>query len=182
MGGAAGAARAGTAGRAAAALSSSPGRAAPGATLMQIRAASETDLPQLAALHARCFTEAWNAREFHNLLATGNVDCLIVGRHEPQGFILIRIAADEAEILSLGVTPHARRKGLARALVVAAAEHAFAHGAGRLFLEVNVNNTAACALYRQLGFEGAGRRKGYYAEAGGAEDALILARNLPIST
>ena len=149
--------------------------------MMEIRAASEADLPHLSSVHARCFTDAWSAREFQRLLATGNAVCLVAGEDEPRGFILIRIAADEAEILSLGVAPEARRKGLARGLVMAAAEHAFAHGAHRLFLEVNVNNTAACALYRQLGFAEAGRRKGYYAEAGGAEDALILARDLPIS-
>lgn len=149
---------------------------------MEIRAASEIDLPHIAALHARCFSDAWDAREFHDLLATGNVFCLVSGEDEPQGFILIRTAADEAEILSLGVAPEERRKHIARRLVVAAAERALEGGARRLFLEVNVNNSAASALYRKLGFEEIGRRKGYYPEGGGAEDALILARNLPIST
>jgi ribosomal-protein-alanine N-acetyltransferase len=149
---------------------------------MQICAASEADLPQVAALHASCFSDAWNVRELHNLLATGNVFCLMAAGDEPQGFVLIRTAADEAEILSLGVAPHARRQGVARALVRAGGTEAFARGARRLFLEVNVNNAAACTLYRRLGFDEMGRRKGYYSEAGGAEDAMILARTLPICT
>jgi ribosomal-protein-alanine N-acetyltransferase len=121
-------------------------------------------------------------QEIRNLLATGNVHCLTAGRDEPHGFILVRIAADEAEILSLGVAPESRRKGLAHALVLAGAAQAFAEGARRLFLEVNANNAAAGALYWQLGFSEAGRRKGYYADAGGAQDALVLACPLPIST
>jgi ribosomal-protein-alanine N-acetyltransferase len=149
---------------------------------LNIRAASEADLPHVAALHARCFVEAWSGREFHNLLATGNVCLLTAGESEPNAFILIRTAADEAEILSLGVAPEARRAGFGRALVLAGAGQAFTRGARRLFLEVDVNNAAACALYRQLGFEEIGRRTGYYAEPSGVEDALILARDLPIST
>ena len=128
---------------------------------MNIRAASEVDLPQLAALHARCFSDAWNMHEFQNLIATGNVLCLIVGEAEAHGFILIRAAADEAEVLSLAVAPEVRRRGRAHALVLSGAEQAFANGARRLFLEVNVNNTAAGALYRKLGFSEVGRRRGY---------------------
>ena len=97
---------------------------------------------------------------------------------DPLGFILCRLAADEAEILSLGVTPDARRQGCAVALVEAAMRHAAVHGARRLYLEVAEDNAAARALYRSSGFEAVGRREAYYRRSEGALAAIVLARSL----
>ena len=83
--------------------------------------------------------------------------------------VLLRVAADEAEILTIGVA--ARRQGIARALMAAALERARAQGARTMFLEVAADNGAARGLYEMLGFAPAGLRQGYY--AGGA-DALLL--------
>ena len=53
---------------------------------------------------------------------------------------------------------------------------ATSQGATRMALEVAVDNAPAIALYRALGFVTVGRRKGYYARAGGgAIDAAIMA-------
>ena len=98
------------------------------------------------------------------------------------GFILVRAAGDEAEVLTLAVAPGARRTGIGSALVEAAASYAFGLGAQALFLEVGVGNAPARALYRQLGFVEAGRRKDYYrATPGKPEDALVLRSDLPLS-
>jgi [ribosomal protein S18]-alanine N-acetyltransferase len=71
---------------------------------------------------------------------------------------------------------------LGRELVLAGAATAFGRGARALFLEVGVDNAAACALYRQLGFGERGRRHGYYARREApAQDALILRCALPIA-
>ena len=97
---------------------------------------------------------------------------------EPDGFILIRVVADEAEILTLAVRPAARREGLGARLVEAAVVRAAARGAERMFLEVAEDNVAARALYARTGFVEAGRRRGYYARADGSrEDALVLSLN-----
>ncbi len=89
------------------------------------------------------------------------------------GFILVREAAGEAEILTLAVAPRARRQGLGRTLVDAAIARL---GSADLFLEVAADNIAAIALYQQNGFTQAGVRRGYYARPGGAVDALLLKR------
>src|SRR5690606_32388544 len=95
------------------------------------------------------------------------------------GFILMRVAADEAEILTLAVRPAARRAGLGGRLVGEGVLTATARGAGRVFLEVAEDNAAARALYARTGFAEAGRRRGYYARAdGGRRDALLLVLNL----
>lgn len=91
------------------------------------------------------------------------------------GFIVLRMAAGEAEILTLGVLPSARGKGLAKALVRAAAGHAAARNCKDLYLEVGIENKAARALYEGLGFVQVGRRNAYYPRPGQPpEDALVL--------
>ncbi|MEJ6789390.1 GNAT family N-acetyltransferase [Brevundimonas sp. BR2-1] len=130
---------------------------------------------RLAALHAEAFDAPWDAAAFDSLLGQ-------VGVHlaeSPDGFILMRTAADEAEILTLAVRPGARRRGLGAELVARGAAEAVARGATRLFLEVADDNAAARALYARAGFAEAGRRPRYYARPDGSRrDALLLALNL----
>lgn len=149
---------------------------------MSIELVSEADSGLLAFLHGRCFAEGWTADSFAALLKSGNVIAQAArnGESQPCGFIVVRIAADEAEILTLGILPEHRRAGLARALVLSAAEVAFAQGARTLFLEVNAGNAPALALYGRLGFVRAGRRAGYYRTCDSLADALVLRRALPM--
>lgn len=128
----------------------------------------------LAAIHAEAFETPWDAASLSALLASPGV--FVVA--EADGFILIRVVADEAEVLTLAVRPSARRGGLGARLVEAAVVRAAALGAERMFLEVAEDNAAARALYARTGFHEAGHRRGYYARADGSrEDALVLALN-----
>jgi ribosomal-protein-alanine N-acetyltransferase len=95
------------------------------------------------------------------------------------GFVLGQLAADEAEILTLGVGKDSQRHGIGRRLVEALARAAKKAEARRLHLEVAADNIPALVLYKKLGFQEAGRRKAYYQRAGApAEDALRLALTL----
>lgn len=133
-----------------------------------------TEVAALAAIHAEAFETPWDAASLSALLASPGV--FVVA--EPDGFILIRVVADEAEILTLAVRPAARRGGLGGRLVEAAVVRAAALGAERMFLEVAEGNVAARALYARAGFSEAGRRRGYYSRNDGSrEDALVLALN-----
>ena len=133
---------------------------------------------RLAGLHAAAFPAPWDATALAGLLTQAGVFAV----EQPDGFILLRTVADEAEILTLAVRPEARRRGLGARLVREGGTAAAARGAARLFLEVADDNTAALALYARAGFAGTGRRPGYYARPdGGRQDALILALNLPVT-
>ena len=141
------------------------------------------DAELLASLHARSFSDRWSAPFIARLIASPGAVALIA-REEgaPCGFILVRVAADEAEILTLAIDPARRRRGLGRALVAEAAARACDGGARAMFLEVETGNDAAHALYAGLGFREVGRRRGYYRDAPGApaRDALTLRADLPL--
>ena len=129
--------------------------------------------PVLAAIHGAAFPrEAWGVSAFQVQLEMHSVLGLLDGRG---GLALLRITADEAEILTIGVVPAMRRQGIARALLDESMMRARALGVRALFLEVGVRNNAARALYDVIGFKEVGRRRRYYANG---EDALILCATL----
>jgi ribosomal-protein-alanine acetyltransferase len=149
---------------------------------MTIRQAKLTDLPAIAGLHAQCFADAWSEEFLGWLLAEpGAVAFVAMEDDEPAGFVLARGAAGEAEILSLGVGPGMRGRGLGTVLIRAACQRVEEAGMVEVFLEVSVENAAARALYGRLGFREVGRRSNYYEDAAGpARDALVLRRALPL--
>jgi ribosomal-protein-alanine N-acetyltransferase len=131
------------------------------------------------ALHAASgFHETWDAGAFAELIAMpGAGGCLALEGETPIGLILWRIAADEAEILTICTAPARRRQGAGGYLLDTAITITAAAGARRLLLEVAVDNMAAIALYRAFGFTELGRRRGYYQNAEGPVDALTLRKN-----
>jgi ribosomal-protein-alanine N-acetyltransferase len=133
-----------------------------------------------AALHAAAgFHEPWTARAFADLLTMpGAAGRMVLADQEPIGLVLWRIAADEAEILTICTLPGRRRMGAGRQLLAAAIGAMPASGVRRLFLEVAVDNAPAIGLYRAFGFADEGRRRGYYQGPNGAVDALILGRDV----
>jgi [ribosomal protein S18]-alanine N-acetyltransferase len=149
---------------------------------ISIRTASADDAALLARLHAECFEQPWDAAAFEGFLRDGSTFALLADvASDAHAFILIRIAADESDILSLGTLPAVRRSGLARALVEAACNEAHRRGAQRLFLEVADDNHAALALYRSCGFATLSRRPAYYLRGNGrTADAFILSAALPL--
>lgn len=88
------------------------------------------------------------------------------------GFLALRMAADEGEILNLAVDSAVRRRGIGSRLVKDALAACEAAGVQKIFLEVRDSNHSAQKFYFQLGFRHAGRRRGYYRQP--TEDALIL--------
>jgi [ribosomal protein S18]-alanine N-acetyltransferase len=133
------------------------------------------DAARLAEIHAAAFDVAWDAEALRSLIDRPGA----LLEAEAEGFVLMQIAGDEAEVITLAVRPSARRRGHARGLMARASARAAGGGATRLFLEVAEDNVAARALYADLGFTEAGRRPRYYARPDGSRaDALLLALNL----
>jgi len=134
----------------------------------------------LAALHAPCFEDAWDSAAMAALLATPGTIALLAtqdktGEQHPCGFVLLRAAADEMEILTLAVVPQARRRGVARALMQAVRRYADKAGTRKIFIEYAEDNQAAHALYESVGYASDGVRSNYYRNSDGTARNAITA-------
>jgi ribosomal-protein-alanine N-acetyltransferase len=143
-----------------------------------LRRAEAAQADALAAIHATAFPaeESWSSTVIALQLGMPGAFGLLDTRG---GMILARVAADEAEVVTLAVVPSQRRRGVGTALLRDAMDHAHRQGAAAMFLEVDIGNLAAQSLYRRLGFVQVGRRPRYYASGA---DALILRAGLPAAT
>ncbi|RLK51202.1 [SSU ribosomal protein S18P]-alanine acetyltransferase [Alkalispirillum mobile] len=142
----------------------------------RIRDMIEADLPEVLQVEQRAYSWPWTYGIFRDCLRAGYPGWVCVCSGHIVGFVLVAAAAGEGHILNLCVSPDRRREGVGRALIDRVIQEAPAHEVQELFLEVRPSNKAAQALYRSVGFEQVGRRRGYYPAAGGREDALVLAR------
>jgi ribosomal-protein-alanine N-acetyltransferase len=142
--------------------------------------AGPRDAHALSRLHAVSFRRGWSDGEFERLLIERNVIAHRAMRGRAlDGFILSRIAASEAEILSVAVAPARRGQGLARSLLTLHLRRLAGLGASAVFLEVDEDNAPARRLYARAGFREVGRRTGYYQHGGGnGTAALVLRRDL----
>lgn len=145
-----------------------------------VEPASPRDAPRLAELHGESFHRGWGEAEFETMLTERNtlVHRLRMGR-KTVGFAVSRLAADEAEILSIAVAASHRGRGLSRMLLSTHLGHLAGRGVRTVFLEVEENNQPARRLYERAGFIVAGRRDRYYRQANGAQlNALLMRRDL----
>jgi [ribosomal protein S18]-alanine N-acetyltransferase len=149
-----------------------------------IERAGTADIPAVAAIHAEEFYPSWSEEEFDAMVAESNITTFVarqVGRPGllPAGFVMIRQAADEAEILTVATALAHRRKGVGWALMDAALREMHASRIAAMFLEVDETNQGAIALYRRLGFFQVGGRPGYYRTPDGQRrGALVMRRDL----
>jgi ribosomal-protein-alanine N-acetyltransferase len=142
--------------------------------------ATTRDVAAIARLHADSFRRGWSDGEIEGMLLDRNVVAhrAAIGRNFA-GFVISRIALDEAEILSVAVTQAYRGRAVARSLLRHHLGRLAALGIRTVFLEVDEGNASALRLYRRAGFVEVGRREGYYLNAAGKPAAaLVLRRNL----
>jgi ribosomal-protein-alanine N-acetyltransferase len=130
-----------------------------------VRPALERDYPAIAGIQQQCAEAAqWPVGDY-----SGFSVLIALADSAPAGFCAWRQVSDaEAELLNLGVDPTWRRSGVATALLNALSRAA----QGEIFLEVAAPNTAAIALYTQLGWLPVGLRRGYYDQ--GRTDAVVM--------
>ncbi len=126
-------------------------------------------LKHLANLHKECFpNKPWGEQDFSDLKKSG---CEIIS--SDNGFIVWRVVSDEAEIITIGVSPSARGKGIADALLKLM-ENDIKTPNTKIFLEVAATNTYAIKLYERNGFEKIGTRRGYY----DGVDAILMSKTI----
>jgi ribosomal-protein-alanine N-acetyltransferase len=144
------------------------------------------ELRVAALIHKEAFDfDAWDEKALADLLAMpGAVGRMAVDRAagppEPLGFTLLLFVAEDAELLTVGVRPAARRRGVATRLMQDFFEVAGERRATNAFLEVAADNVPAQRLYTRLGFLVEGTRRDYYKRPGNKRVSAHLLRR-PIS-
>ena len=144
-----------------------------------LRRASARDLDRIMAIEHETFpSDAWSAPMMRGELQDRNTYYLVAetedGRLDGYAGLLAPIGTGEADIQTIAVAEGARRRGLGRRLVVELLREAKERGAYRVFLEVRADNAPAQELYRSLGFEEIGVRRGYYQPDN--VDAIVMRR------
>jgi [ribosomal protein S18]-alanine N-acetyltransferase len=148
---------------------------------LHIEPGQTRDASDLARIHAQGFYRGWPSAEFASFLSEADTPVYVAcdAKRKIAGFALVRIAADEAELLTIAVDPKWRGKKIGQALLKAVFDDLMMSPARRMFLEVSEDNTAAIKLYGKQGFATISSRKGYYAKPdGSAATALVMARDL----
>ena len=149
-----------------------------------LRPLGALDLDQASALHREAFAplgeRAWTRQDIAELLASPGVAGLLLQADGTAiGLAVCRVAADEAELLTIAVQPTHRRLGAGRRLLASVIDHVRTAGARTLFLEVGADNPAARTLYEAMGFRAVATRAAYYRRGTGpAADAVVMGLTL----
>lgn len=131
-------------------------------------------LPAVAALEQVCFpADPWSEALFREALDNPAVAILLAQGEGGAllGYAVLSTVLDEGNLDNIAVAPHARRQGVADALLSALTGFGREHLAC-LMLEVRSSNAPAIALYEKHGFAAVGRRKNYYELP--KEDAILM--------
>lgn len=133
---------------------------------------------QIAELERQCFSTPWSETQLEDALYNDNA-CFIVaedGEGGVLGYAGLNTVLDEGYINNIAVEEHARKHGVASALLDVFVRFA-AINLAFLTLEVRKSNAAAIGLYEKFGFQQVGIRKGFYSRP--REDAIIMTREFP---
>lgn len=133
----------------------------------------KSHLDAVAALERICFTKPWSRSMLEDELYNPNVSLVVAEGEDGAvlGYGEIGVVLDEGCLEKIAVDPAWRRQGVAEAILSAYLRFGRAKLAF-LTLEVRASNEAAIGLYKKLGFDEVGRRKGYYTEP--KEDAVLM--------
>ena len=143
--------------------------------MITYRVATAFDLPVFVSLDKELFPYSpWSASQYkeefsaptrHFVVALDGEQIIIgyAGVFAPGGA--------EADVLTVGVVPNQRGKGVARQLMALITDWAKQQGSTAMMLEVKVDNTEAIGLYESLGYSKLNVRKDYF---GAGLDALVM--------
>ena len=140
-----------------------------------MRSMTPADVDTVLGIELAVQAYPWTRGNFIDALNHGYVCRVAEDNGGIRGYAILMPAVDEAELLNIGVAAAQQRKGQGRMILCEMLQTARAMNMKRVLLEVRPSNVAAIALYRRTGFDLIGVRYGYYRNANGSEDALVMA-------
>ncbi len=143
---------------------------------MKLRAWTKGDIPQIAEIENKSFTDPWSEEMLGDCLRYPYYRCFVAEEGgQVCGYCCLILLFEDGEVANIAVAPAYRGRGIARALMEQMHDEAKRGGASRCLLEVRKSNAPAIALYQGYGYTVYGVRPRYY---GDGEDALLMEKRL----
>jgi ribosomal-protein-alanine N-acetyltransferase len=148
--------------------------------MITYRVANAFDLAVFVSLDKKLFPYSpWSASQYKEEFSSPTRH-FVVALDDAQGIIgyagVFAPGGAEADVLTVGVIPNHRGKGIARQLMALITDWAKQQGSIAMMLEVKVDNLEAIGLYESLGYSKLNVRKDYF---GAGLDALVMRLDLP---
>ena len=115
-----------------------------------------------------------NSNKFDSKFLLNNEGMSIFWKKSLAGYILAKIALDQADIISFIIKKEFRRKKYGTILFTKFVNYLKTKGVESIFLEVSKKNIPALNFYFCIGFERVGFRQNYYKNKNGNVDAEVL--------
>ena len=146
--------------------------------MITYRKMTPDDVEAVHAIELATFPTPWTLDSFHYEMRENQYAHYLVAEDETGiiGFCGMWLVIDAAQITNVAVVERMRGQKIGEALMKEAMRVAREAHMDVMSLEVRVTNVVAQNLYRKLGFQDGGIRKGYYTDNG--EDALVMWVNL----
>lgn len=141
---------------------------------VQIRAMEKADSVAVAALVADLQLTPWSEKQVLSSLEAGHWAWVAEFENKVIAYAILMPAADECELLLLGVAKAHQRQGIAQQLLCYAEQHARAQGCKAVHLEVRISNSAAIELYQSADYRRVGLRRSYYIDVNGQREDAVL--------
>ncbi len=133
------------------------------------------DIEQIAAIERLCFPDPWSETALRLFLCEDGYAVVLCKGNTVLAYGGLIWSVDEGQVINIAVAPDARRKGYGRRIMDALIEETLRRECTQMSLEVRASNAPAIALYHQLGFETAGRRRNFYTHP--TEDAFVMLKH-----
>lgn len=144
---------------------------------LAIASMQAADLPSVLTIERAVFPTPWTAATLRACCSSGPWTAWVAKEGTGVvGYIIFVLVVDECNLLNIAVAPTARRRGVARQLMLRMLDDVRYRGAATVWLDVRASNQAAQRLYRSFGFVEVGHRKHYYQRE--REDGVVMTLQL----
>ena len=145
--------------------------------MLSLREMKLNDSVRIAELEQEIFTDAWTQTgieetfvQSHSVIVVAEEDSKI------QGYCILSVVLDEAEIARIGVTERVRHGGVGSLILQFGEKICKEKGVERLLLDVREGNLPARKFYEKHGFLVDGIRKNFYDNP--KEDGVLMSKSL----
>ena len=145
--------------------------------MLSLREMKLNDSVRIAELEQEIFTDAWTQTGIEETFVQSHSVIVVAEEGSKiQGYCILYVVLDEAEIARIGVTERVRHGGVGSLILQFGEKICKEKGVERLLLDVREGNLPARKFYEKHGFLVDGIRKNFYDNP--KEDGVLMSKSL----